>query len=104
MAKQVVVPGENTPPEILEQIEPVQPEPQPELSLADQVKALTAAMAVQQATIDRMSKRANKAPAVDLPTQEEAAKLARESGKGVLSKDGWIMPKVVKPAAPVVSR
>lgn len=96
MARTPVVPGE---PAV--QAEASQPE----------LPAQTNALAVMQAQIDAQAAVINQllkrgsgpeAPPVEYPTQEEAQAMARESGRFVLSRDGYIGPPVIKPS-PVVA-
>lgn len=79
---------------------PASDAPQP-----DPVAALTAKVEAQQKLIDQLL-RVQAQPAVaeaPLPTQEEARFMARQTGKFVLSRDGYIGPPVIKPT-PVVAQ
>lgn len=103
MAKEPSVPGEQTPPELQQQVDPPPAAPEPEVPLEAQVASLTSLVQQQSQLIkalmdERAGKKKAPAPA-ELPTYQEALKQSRATGKGVLSRDGWVVFQA--PAAPV---
>lgn len=104
-AKEVAVPGESTPPEVLEQADPTPaPDPQPQMSVEDQLRMAMEVIQKQDAVIKAMTtgkdaKAEAEAARASLPTVEQAMKQSRATGKGVLSKDGWVV--WTAPPAPV---
>jgi hydrogenase maturation factor len=80
---------------------PVVPgEPAADLPQPDPIAALTAQVNAQQELINQLLQRGATpgAPEVVLPTQEEAIAQARQTGRFVLSRDGYIGPPVIKPS------
>jgi hypothetical protein len=105
-----VMPGEAPPPEGVSAPEagadPAPPGAEPPAAAASaespadlarrvqELEALVMALAKNQARPD------TPASAIVLPTQDEAAAKARETGKFILSRDGYVGPKVIRPAPP----